>query len=263
MSEAGYLFVALLGACAGSLITMLVWRLPRIILQQEGLAFSLWLPRSHCPRCRTTIAWYDNLPLLSWLLLRGRCRHCRQKIAGRYPLTELACVLLSLLMVLLFPVGALLAAALLFSWLLLALALIDSDHQLLPDALTLPLLWLGLLCQLNHWLPYTSLEQGVTGAMAGYLSLWLLATGFRLLRGKEALGMGDAKLLAALGAWLGWQPLPLLLLLASAGGILWLCSARLLTRRALNAPFPFGPWLALAGGVLFISENSPLLASLR
>ncbi|QUG77126.1 prepilin peptidase [Erwinia sp. E602] len=257
-----FLLIALLGACAGSLMNMVVWRLPRIVLQQEGPEFSLWLPPSHCPRCRSPLAWYDNLPLLSWLWLRGRGRCCGQQIGLRYLLTEMACVLLSLLMAWIFPADGQLAAALLLSWFLLALSLIDRDHQLLPDALTLPLLWLGIVCQLAGWLPDITLEQSVTGAMAGYLSLWLLATGYRLLRGKEALGMGDAKLLAALGAWLGWQPLPLLLLLASASGIVWLAAGRVLTGRSLAAPFPFGPSLASAGGLLFIAENSALLRQL-
>lgn len=263
MSEAGWLLLALNGACAGSLMNMVVWRLPRRVLQLEAPGYGLWLPRSHCPRCRTTIAWYDNLPLLSWLRLRGRCRHCAQPIAWRYPLTEVACVLISLLLALLLPPDGRLLAALLLAWFLLALALIDRDHQLLPDALTLPLLWLGFGCQIAGWLPQLSLQQSVSGAMAGYLSLWLLATGYRLLRGKEALGMGDAKLLAALGAWLGWQPLPQLLLLASASGIVWLVASRLFSGRSLAAPFPFGPCLATAGGLLFLFENSALLAELQ
>ncbi|KQN58117.1 A24 family peptidase [Erwinia sp. Leaf53] len=254
-----FLPIALLGACAGSLMNMVVWRLPRMVLQQEGPEFSLWLPASHCPRCRVALAWYDNLPLLSWLWLRGRSRCCGQQIGLRYLLIELACVLLSLLMAWVFPADGRLAAALLLGWFLLALSLIDRDHQMLPDALTLPLLWLGIVCQLAGWLPDITLEQSVTGAMAGYLSLWLLATSYRLLRGKEALGMGDAKLLAALGAWLGWQPLPLLLLLASASGIVWLACSHLLSRRSFNAPLPFGPCLAAAGGLLFIAENSDLL----
>lgn len=249
------LFIALSGACIGSLLNVVVYRLPQMILQPERDGFSLWLPRSHCLHCQQIIAWYDNLPLLSWLLLRGRCRHCHQRIAARYPLTELSCLLLSLLIAALFPPGPLLLAALLLSWFLLALVLIDSDHQLLPDALTLPLLWLGLLCQLWQWLPATSLEQGVCGAVGGYLTFWLLAKGYLLLRGREALGMGDAKLLAALGAWLGWEPLPQLMLLASLSGIVWVFSARLLVKRALTAPLPFGPCLAIAGLLLFISQN--------
>lgn len=146
-------------------------------------------------------------------------------------------------------------AVLLFSWLLLALVLIDAEHQLLPDALTLPLLWLGLLVNLLEWLPHLTLTAAVSGAIAGYLSLALLAQGYRLLSGKDALGLGDAKLLAALGAWLGWQPLPLLLLLASVSGIVWVLVARLLFRRSLNAPLPFGPLLAAAGLLLLISAN--------
>lgn len=253
-------FISLLGLCVGSLLNVVIYRLPLMILHPENTGFNLWLPRSHCPQCQTSIIWYDNLPLLSWCCLQGRCRHCQSTIPRRYPLTELSCMLLSLLMALLFPPGSLLLAALLLSWTLLALALIDSDHQLLPDALTLPLLWLGLIFQLSGLLPESSLEMGVAGAISGYLSLWLLATGYRLVCRKEALGLGDAKLLAALGAWLGWQSLPMLLLLASSAGILWICMARLISQRALDAPFPFGPCLATAGGLLFIFEHRYWLA---
>lgn len=256
-------WIILLGACVGSLLNVVVYRLPQMIMQPDQVRYSLWLPRSHCPQCQRTIAWYDNLPLLSWLLLHGRCRHCAQPIALRYPLTELTAALLALLMGLLFPPGETLLAALLLSWLLLALVLIDAEHLLLPDALTLPLLWLGLICQLCRWLPASSLEDGVCGAIAGYLTFWLLAKGYYALRGREALGMGDAKLLAALGAWLGWQLLPQLLLLASLSAISWVAAARLLARRPLNAPLPFGPGLALAGLLLFIARNGYWLDGMR
>ncbi|AUX73668.1 prepilin peptidase [Erwinia pyrifoliae] len=257
MTDSGFywLLLALLGAATGSLLNVVTWRLPLMIGGGARPGFNLWLPASHCPQCKTTVRWHDNIPLLSWLLLKGRCRHCCQPVSRRYPLTEFGTLLLTLALGWLFPPGGLLLAVLLFSWLLLALVLIDAEHQLLPDALTLPLLWLGLSVNLLEWLPHLTLAAAVSGAIAGYLSLALLAQGYRLLSGKDALGLGDAKLLAALGAWLGWQPLPLLLLLASVSGIIWVLLGRLLFRRSLNAPLPFGPFLAAAGLLLLISAN--------
>ncbi|MFG1173751.1 prepilin peptidase [Erwiniaceae bacterium CAU 1747] len=251
-----FFFAALLGICFGSLLNMVICRLPRMIKRQAEAGYNLWQPRSHCPHCGHVLACYDNIPLLSWLILRGNCRFCSHAISYRYPLVELSSMLLCMLMAALLPTGGTLIAAWTLVWLLLALALIDIEHQLLPDLLTIPLLWLGMLFQILHWLPHISLPQSVIGALSGYLMLWLLAQGYRWLRGKDALGMGDAKLLAALGAWLGWQALPLLLLLASGSSLIWLCTSHLLYRRPLTTPFPFGPGLASAGLILFIIGNA-------
>ncbi|WP_370569944.1 A24 family peptidase [Erwinia sp. S43] len=253
-NSALFFFAALLGICFGSLLNVVVYRLPHMIKHQED-GYNLWLPRSHCPLCAHQLSCFDTIPLFSWLILRGRCRYCSHAISCRYPLVELSCMLLWVMMAALLPPGGTLIASWILVWLLLALTLIDIEHQLLPDLLTLPLLWLGMLFQLLHCLPHISLQQSVIGALVGYLVLWLLAYGYRLLRGKEALGLGDAKLLAALGAWLGWQALPLLLLLASLSSLIWLCASRLIYRRSLSAPFPFGPGLAAAGLILFISRN--------
>lgn len=250
-----YFFAALSGACIGSLLNVVIYRLPRMIKQQEEEGYNLWLPRSHCPRCGFTLAWYDNIPLLSWLILHGHCRRCSHAIPYRYPLVEVCSMLLCVMMAAMLPTGGTLIASWTLAWLLLALTFIDIEHQLLPDLLTLSLLWLGMLFQLLHCLPHISLQQSVIGALSGYLVLWLLAHGYRLLRGKEALGMGDAKLLAALGAWLGWQALPQLLLLASGGSLIWIFASHLMSRRSLTAPFPFGPGLAAAGLILFVVAN--------
>lgn len=251
LNAAYWLLLSLLALCIGSLINVVTHRLPRMLLQPtEG--YSLWLPRSHCPRCATPIAWRDNIPLLGWLLQRGGCRHCRQPISRRYPLTELAALLLALVAALLIPPGLTLLAALLLGWFLLALALIDAEHMLLPDSLTLPLLWLGLAFQLTGGT--VPLADAVIGCMAGYLSLWGVYWGFRLLTGREALGYGDFKLLAALGAWLGWMVLPQLLLAAALAGIAITLLTRLTHRRPLNRPLPFGPMLALAGWGLFLLQ---------
>lgn len=247
-----WFLLTLLALCVGSLLNVVVYRLPRILQQMKDDAYSLWLPRSHCPRCLTPIGWRDNVPLLSWLWLRGRCRHCQAPISRRYPLTELGALLLALIAALCIPPSLALVATLGLGWMLLALALIDYDHQLLPDDLTLPLLWLGLLFQLVGGT--VTLTDAVIGAMTGYLCLWLLYWAFRLVTGRETLGYGDFKLLAALGAWLGWAALPSLLLAAALAGIVITLAARLAQQRPLNAPLPFGPLLALAGWLLFLQQ---------
>jgi leader peptidase (prepilin peptidase)/N-methyltransferase len=241
---------SLFALSVGSFLNVVVYRLPLMILQPEK-KLSLALPRSHCPLCHNALRKRDNIPLLSWLALRGRCHHCAHPISVRYPATELATLILSLFLAWLLPWDTTLLAALLLCWMLLALTLIDMEHQLLPDALTLSLLWLGLVLQALAWLP-GSLNDAVLGAAIGYLALWLLATGYRYWRGIDALGLGDAKLLAALGAWLGWQMLPTVLLIAAGGGIVTVILRALLFKRPLHQPLPFGPMLAFAGALMFV-----------
>ena len=249
-------FTFFAGACMGSLLTMMTYRLPRIIHGQESGSFTLNSPRSHCPNCRTTLCWYDNVPLISWLILHGQCRYCAHPISRSYPLTELSCALLYLLLAtLLYPNLETLIAAYLLATFLLSLSLIDIKYLLLPDILTLSLLWLGIMLQLSGYLPHISLQQSVIGVIAGYAMLWLPARLYYALRRKEALGMGDAKLLAAEGAWLGCQALPLLLLLASTGTIFWILLRSWRHGRSLNHPVPFGPALSATGFILFLSVN--------
>ncbi|MFZ5654748.1 MAG: prepilin peptidase [Pseudomonadota bacterium] len=212
--------------------------------------FNLVTPRSRCPSCGAGIAAFDNIPVLSWLWLRGRCRHCGAPISRRYPLVELASGLLAVLVVAHFGVTVQGAAALVLSWTLLALSLIDLDHQLLPDVITLPLLWCGLL--LNVAGTFVPLADAVIGAAAGYLVLWSLYWSFRLATGREGMGYGDFKLLAALGAWFGWEALPLLLLIASFSGALYGTAAILRCRHPRRRPFAFGPFLALAGWLVLM-----------
>lgn len=259
---------SLLGLCLGSFLNVVVMRLPVMMAQrwqaeaQEALSipvdppaapFNLAWPPSHCPHCQTPLRWHDNLPLVGYLKRRGRCAHCQQPISRQYPLVELAGGLLGL-SVWWWQGTSLIALAMLAACLtLLALALIDARTQLLPDVLTLPLLWAGLLFQLcfQPW----QLSAAVIGAMVGYLSLWSLYWVFRWLTGKEGLGYGDFKLFAALGAWLGWQVLPLLLLLAAATGIviggLW--QWRHPDRR--GQLMPFGPYLAGAGMLFLLAGD--------
>lgn len=254
--------VGLLGAIVGSFLNVVIYRLPMTLekrWQREALLqlaqplpgsiprFDLLLPHFRCASCQHPIAARDNIPLLSFLLLKGKARCCGEPISRRYPLVEAATAMMFVLAAGIFPVGMPLLGAWILLSFLLVLAVIDSHTQLLPDALTLPLLWIGLLFNLQgHFAP---LEQATMGAVAGYACLWALFWLFKLLTGKEALGYGDFKLLAALGAWLGWQALPHVILLAAASGLLFTLVQRMLAKEDLNQPLAFGPWLALAGAV--------------
>ncbi|MDB2375314.1 A24 family peptidase [Gammaproteobacteria bacterium] len=256
-------FVALLGLLVGSFINVIVCRLPIMLeraWQSSELpnelpteAFNLAVPRSHCPSCAQQLSASENVPVVSFLFLRGRCRHCKSRISARYPLVEIAASVASVLVAMTFGFTASTVAFLAFAWFLLALSLIDLDHHLLPDDLTLPLLWLGLLVSaFNLGLPGVSLFDAVIGAAAGYITLWSLFWAFLLVTGKEGLGYGDFKLLAALGAWLGWQAiLPVLLLASLAGAAIGLILI-VFGGRERSAPLPFGPFLAAAGFVMLI-----------
>ncbi len=249
-----WLSMLLFGLALGSFLQWVIYRLPRMLTQTaDDERITLSTPGSSCPQCRQPIAWRDNIPLLSFLWLGRRARCCQAPIAWSYPLTELATGLLFILAGALLAPGLPLAGGLVLLSFLLILARIDARTQLLPDRLTLPLLWAGLLFNLNE--VYIALPDAVAGAMAGYLALWSVYWLFRLLTGKEALGYGDFKLLAALGAWCGWQVLPQVLLLASASGLVWTLLQRLWTRQSLQQPLAFGPWLALAGGGIFLWQQ--------
>ena len=214
--------------------------------------YDLVHPRSACPHCGAPIRAHQNIPVLSWLALGGRCANCRASISPRYPLVELGTALLSAAVVWRYGWDWTAVAALLVTWSLVALAMIDLDHQLLPDAITLPLMWLGLLASVA-WTPGPSLAvpvdpwSSIVGAAAGYLVLWSVYWAFKLLTGKEGMGYGDFKLLAALGAWMGWQMLPLVLLLAACSGAVIGIALIVAGGRDRSAPMPFGPYLAAAG----------------
>jgi leader peptidase (prepilin peptidase)/N-methyltransferase len=253
----------LVGLVVGSFLNVVIHRLPRMLaLDPEGGidrppeadVYNLARPGSHCPRCGHAIAPWDNVPVLSWILLRGRCRHCRTPIPIRYPLVELASGLGAGALALLVsdPVRA--VAAMLLYWILLTLTVIDLDHRVLPDEITLPGIWLGLLVNVPGIL--TSLRSAVLGAVVGYLALWSLFHVFRLLTGKEGMGYGDFKLYALLGAWLGLSELPLVVLVASALGSvvgLGLIATRRLGR---DTPIPFGPFLAAGGLVSLLAGRA-------
>ncbi len=250
----------LLGLIVGSFLNVVIHRLPLMIEHEDHAAcaelldqptavpespFNLLTPRSHCPECRHPIGALENIPLLSYLLQRGRCRHCGAGIPVRYPLVEAVSGLLAGLVIWQFGYSIQTVAALALTWALLALSVIDLRHLLLPDCITLPFLWLGLLLALFG--VFTDLESSVIGAMAGYLSLWSVYQLFRLLTGKEGMGYGDFKLLALLGAWLGWQQLLTVVLLSSLVGVTVGVGLTVLRGRDHQLPLPFGPFLAAAG----------------
>lgn len=254
-----------LGLLVGSFLNVVIYRLP-IMMQREwqcqareflelpgepdGTMFNLFLPHSRCPHCDHRIRAWENIPLLSWLALRGKCSACKAPISSRYPLVELACGLLSGYVAWHFGFTWQAGAMLLLTWGLLAMSMIDVDHQLLPDSLVLPLLWLGLI--VNSFGLFASLPDALWGAVAGYLSLWLVYWLFKLVTGKEGMGYGDFKLLAMLGAWGGWQVLPLTILLSSVVGAV-LGTIMLRMRKAESGtPIPFGPYLAVAGWVALL-----------
>jgi leader peptidase (prepilin peptidase)/N-methyltransferase len=260
----------LLGLVVGSFLNVLILRLPRR-MQAElaeacaeqrgeptaeplpsrwfGLDYLIW-PSSSCPSCGHAIRAWENIPLLSYLLLRGRCSACGTPIGRRYPVVEGLTGLLSLGIVLHFGATGAALVALVLTWGLVALTVIDIDEQLLPDQLTLPLVWLGLLVNIGGM--FTDLQSAVIGAAAGYLSLWLVFQVFRLLTGREGMGYGDFKLLAVFGAFLGWQMLPLIVLLASVIGALVGIGMTLVQGRDHRVPIPFGPYLAGAGLVALV-----------
>ncbi len=260
-----WLFVlgaALLGLLVGSFLNVVIARLPVMLTRQwqaqcleladptaetvpAETPFNLVTPRSHCPHCGHRIGALENIPLLSFLWLKAKCSACKQSIAWRYPGVELLSGVLSTLVVWHFGFGLAALAALLLTWALIALAFIDIDRQQLPDAITLPFLWLGLM--VNVFGGFTGLPAAVIGAVAGYLSLWLVFQLFKLVTGKEGMGYGDFKLFALFGAWLGWQMLPLIILLASLVGAVVGLAFIFLKDRDRRLPIPFGPFLCAAG----------------
>lgn len=269
----GPLVAGAFGLLIGSFLNVVITRLPvmlerqwdaeaRAILESEepeaaGERFDLVRPRSRCPNCQRPIRALENVPILSFLFLRGRCPGCGIGISWQYPAVELLTAILFVATIWhlgITPAGLL---ALVFTGVLIAAATIDARTTLLPDQLTQPLLWLGLMVNIPG--TFTDLQSAVIGAIAGYLTLWLVFHGFRLLTGKEGMGFGDFKLLAALGAWLGWQALPVILLLASLAGAVVGIALILLLGRDRNIPIPFGPYLAVAGWLALL-WGDPLLA---
>jgi leader peptidase (prepilin peptidase)/N-methyltransferase len=264
--------VFLFALLVGSFLNVVIHRLPRMMeaewheqcaeLHGETAShpgtnkpYNLLVPRSACPQCGHQITALENVPLLSWLWLRGRCSACAAPISGRYPLVELLTALLSAAAAWKWGVSVQTLGAMFLIWTLVALAFIDLDTTLLPDSLTLPLLWMGLLLNLNGH--FASLPDAVVGAMAGYLLLWSVYWLFKLVTGKEGMGYGDFKLLAAIGAWLGWQMLPVTLLLSSVVGAAIGIAMIVLVKHDRRVPIPFGPYLA-GGGLVALFFGTDL-----
>jgi leader peptidase (prepilin peptidase)/N-methyltransferase len=259
--------VALLGLLIGSFLNVVIYRLP-IILERtwsqqcrelletatadtdDDRPFNLVRPASSCPKCGHRIRAIENVPVISYLLLKGRCAACKERIPARYPLIELATAIASVVTALHFGFSLQAAAALGFTWAIIPLCIIDYDRQLLPDNITLPLLWAGLA--LSLWGVFVDTHASIIGALAGYLSLWGIYHLFKLATGKEGMGYGDFKLLAAIGAWVGWQALPVVILFSSIVGAATGILLILLKGRERSQPIPFGPFLACAGWITLL-----------
>lgn len=253
-------FIAIIGLMVGSFLNVVIYRLPKMMerswrqqcaeLRGEPVevqpVFNIATPRSVCPHCQHRITFWENIPVLSYLFLRARCSECHARISLRYPLIETFTAMTSGFVAWQFGFGWVLPAALIFVWALIALAVIDIDTQLLPDDITLPLMWLGILINMHG--VFTDLQSAVIGAVAGYLSLWTVYWCFRLITGKEGMGYGDFKLLAAIGAWLGWSILPLVILCSSLVGAVVGVGMIIAARLNKGIMIPFGPYLA--GGAL-------------
>lgn len=268
------LVVGVLGLVVGSFLNVVIHRLP-LMMQAEWRAdcaefegreppeaekLSLLAPRSRCPSCAAPITAIQNIPVASWVALGGKCAACKAPISVRYPLVELFTGLASAFLAWRFGWGPVLAASLVFTWTLIAAAAIDIDTQLLPDRITLPLLWLGLL--VNAFGLVVDLRSAVLGAAAGYLLLWSVYWGFKLLAGKEGMGFGDFKLLAALGAWTGWQTLPLILLVSAGAGAIIGIALLWLSGKGRDTRIPFGPYLAAGGLVALLWGREAVVAYL-
>lgn len=258
------LAAALFGLLIGSFLNVVIYRIPKMMQRESDNyvahesgkelphtdRFNLMVPRSACPHCGHQITALENIPVISWLALRGKCSACKAPIPARYPAIELLTAVLSALMVWTFGSGWTGLAALVFTFALIAMTFIDFDTQLLPDDLTYPLLWLGLLVNLNGM--FAPLHEAVIGAAAGYMVLWSIYWLFKLATGKEGMGYGDFKLLAALGAWFGWTMLPTIILLSSVVGAVVGISLIVFTKHGREKPIPFGPYLAIAGLVAML-----------
>lgn len=259
-----YIAVGILSLCIGSFLNVVIYRTPKMMEQEwrtdcqlllhpeqpiiDESKITLSKPNSSCPKCQSPICWYQNIPVISWLILRGKCGSCQNPISIRYPLIELLTAVCSLTVVAVFGPTLQMLFGLIFTWVLITLTFIDFDTQLLPDRYTLPLAALGL--GLNSYALYTSATASIWGYLLGFLCLWIVYYLFKVITGKEGMGYGDFKLLAALGAWMGPFMLPLIVLLSSVVGAI--IGIILLKIRKENQPFAFGPFIAIAGWIAFL-----------
>ena len=268
----GLVLAIWLGLSVGSFLNVVIYRLPVMLNRRWDSEarqflehpqsdrppepFNLMVPRSRCQQCNQPITAWQNIPVISWLYLRGRCGYCDARISIRYPLVETTTAVATLAIIWLFGFTWLGLAAAVFTWMLIALTFIDFDTQLLPDQLTLPLVWMGLVC--NYYGGFTDLGSALFGAVFGYLFLWSIYWGFKLITGKEGMGYGDFKLFAAIGAWLGWQILPACILIASGAGLVYAFITLVMGKRESAQAIPFGPFLAVGGWVSLIARDRVL-----
>ncbi len=270
-SAAFWIFIFVIGLLVGSFLNVVIYRLPVIMQREFTFAakeylelelteeetswekekFNLAVPRSKCQKCGHQITALENIPVISYLFLRGKCSDCKVKISVRYPIVEFVTALLSVLVAAHFGVTWATLAGLFLTWSLIALTMIDFDTQLLPDSITQPLIWSGILLSL-HGVFSIDITSSIYGAVFGYLSLWSVYHGFKILTGKEGMGYGDFKLLAALGAWMGWKMLPMIILFSSLVGAVVGITMVIVLGRDKNIPIPFGPYLAAAGFIVFL-----------
>ena len=267
-----YTIVVVFSLLIGSFLNVVIYRLPKMLEQgwksecREFLAdelakpiqvdespITLSTPSSSCPKCQYKIRFYENIPVISWMFLKGKCSQCKTKISLRYPMVELATAMLSIVIAANYGVTFTTLMLLVLTWGLICLTLIDVDHMLLPDQITLPLLWLGLLVNINGAI--VPLHDAVVGAVAGYMSLFSIFWLFKLITGKDGMGHGDFKLVALFGAWIGWQLLPLLILMASAVGAVIGISLMVFKNHQREQAIPFGPYLAVAGWITLLWGN--------
>lgn len=259
------IIAGILGLIIGSFLNVVIYRLP-IILKNEyemdyfeyfhktptpirRLIFNLATPGSHCPKCKAPISWWQNIPVVSYIILRGRCANCSTNIAWRYPVIELLCCMATILVARHFGIDVKTPPMLILTWALIAAIFIDLEQQMLPDQITLPLMWLGLL--LNTSYIFTSPQNAIIGAISGYIFLWTITKVFKLIRKVDAMGYGDFKLFAVFGAWLGWQILPIIILAASLIGAIMGISLVFSRKHQFAEPLPFGPYLATTGWLAF------------
>ena len=259
------LCVGMVSLCVGSFLNVVIYRLPLMLEsswrkdccsllelepEKEAKPLTLSTPNSHCPGCEAPIKPWHNIPVFSYIMLGGKCSNCAKRISLRYPTIEFVTAILSLSLLLHFDFGPQLFGALVLTWALVALTMIDFDHQLLPDNITLPLLWLGLALNING--TFVDLSAAVIGAIAGYGILWSIYWLFKLTTGKEGMGYGDFKLLAALGAWMGWQSLHIVILMSSVVGAAVGIALMIISQRGKEIPIAFGPYLAVAGWITLL-----------
>jgi len=264
-----YVTVIILGLIVGSFLNVLIYRLPRMMMREwreecrrlledyydqeiRSERFNLVTPGSRCPACDHRITALENIPVLSYLFLGGKCSQCESVISVRYPAIEFLSAVAALIIAWRFGWSMQTLLAMALSWALIVLSVIDLEHQLLPDDITLPFLWLGILANMTMNHPFTDIQSSIIGAMAGYISLWSVYMLFKLVTGKEGMGHGDFKLLAMLGAWLGWQMLPLIIILSSLAGAVVGISLILFGKHGRSVPIPFGPYLAVAGWIALL-----------